>query len=79
VQIVQTNGDGVADFSMSPGSITALAAIFGSLVGALGSSVSTWITQRHQDRRSLLAKKIFIARSCIRTLSVRARGSWWTR
>jgi hypothetical protein len=59
VQIVQTNGDGVADFSMSPGSITALAAIFGSLVGALGSSVSTWITQRHQDRRSLLAKKIF--------------------
>ena len=44
---------------MSPGTITALAAIFGSLVGALGSSVSTWITQRHQDRRDLLAKKVF--------------------
>jgi hypothetical protein len=44
--------------SMNPGSITALAAIFGSLVGALGSSISTWITQRHQDRRDLLAKKI---------------------
>jgi len=45
--------------SMSPGTITALAAIFGSLVGALGSSFGTWITQRHQDRRELLAKKIF--------------------
>jgi hypothetical protein len=44
---------------MSPGAITAAAAIFGSLVGALGSSVSTWIAQRHQDRRDLLAKKIF--------------------
>jgi hypothetical protein len=44
---------------MSPGTITALAAIFGSLVGALGSSISTWITQRHQDRRDLLARKIF--------------------
>jgi hypothetical protein len=44
---------------MSPGTITAFAAIFGSLVGALGSSVSTWIAQRHQDRRELLAKKIF--------------------
>jgi len=44
--------------SVSPVTITALAAISGSLVGALGSSVSTWITQRHQDRRDLLAKKI---------------------
>lgn len=44
---------------MSPATITALAAIFGSLVGALGSSVSTWIIQRHQDRRELLARKIF--------------------
>jgi hypothetical protein len=49
----------VGVLSMSPGTITALAAIFGSLVGALGSSLSTWITQRHQDRRNLLAKKIF--------------------
>jgi hypothetical protein len=47
------------DALMSPGSITALAAIFGSLVGALGSSISTWITQRHQDRRDLLARKVF--------------------
>src|SRR5580700_8446224 len=45
--------------SMPTGSITGLAAIFGSLVGALGSSISTWITQRHQDRRELLAKRIF--------------------
>ena len=36
-----------------------MAAIFGSLTGALASSVSTWITQRHQDRRDLLAKRIF--------------------
>jgi hypothetical protein len=45
--------------SMSPETITALAAILGSLVGALGSSISTWIIQRHQGRRELLAKKIF--------------------
>ena len=35
-----------------------LAAIAGSLVGALGSTVATWITARHQDRRDLLAKQI---------------------
>lgn len=45
--------------SWDPASISALAAIFGSLTGALSSSVSTWITQRHQDRRDLLAKRIF--------------------
>jgi hypothetical protein len=44
--------------AMSPATTTGLAAVFGSLVGALGSSTSTWITQRHQDRRDLLAKKI---------------------
>jgi hypothetical protein len=44
---------------MNPGSITALAAILGSVVGALGSSISTWIIQRHQDRRDLLGRKIF--------------------
>ncbi len=38
--------------------ITALAAIAGSLVGALGSAVGTWITARHQDRRDLLGKQI---------------------
>ena len=45
--------------SMTPGTVTALAAIFGSFVGALGSSISTWIIQRHQDRRDLLGRKIF--------------------
>src|SRR6202166_4800777 len=45
--------------SWDPASTSALAAIFGSLTGALASSVSTWITQRHQDRRDLLAKRIF--------------------
>src|ERR1700722_7265928 len=44
---------------MNPGSITAVAAILGSVVGALGSSTSTWIIQRHQDRRDLLGRKIF--------------------
>jgi hypothetical protein len=43
----------------SPASISALAAICGSLVGALGSSVTAWISQRHQNRRDLLAKKVF--------------------
>jgi len=37
----------------------AVAALFGSLVGALGSSASTWITQRHADRRDLFARMIF--------------------
>src|SRR5579864_6974846 len=45
--------------SWNPASISALAAIFGSLCGAFASSASTWITQRHQDRRHLLAKRIF--------------------
>ena len=45
--------------SWDSASISALAAIFGSLTGALASSVSTWITQRHQNRRDILAKRIF--------------------
>jgi len=45
--------------SWDPASVSALAAIFGSLAGALGSAVSAWIAQRHQDRRDLLARKIF--------------------
>jgi hypothetical protein len=45
--------------SWSPASISALAALCGSIVGALGSSVSAWIAQRHQDRRDLLARKVF--------------------
>ncbi len=45
--------------SWSPASISALAALCGSIVGALGSSVSAWIAQRHQNRRDLVAKKVF--------------------
>jgi hypothetical protein len=43
---------------MNSGLIAASAAIAGSFVGALGSVVGTWITQRHQDRRDLVAKTI---------------------
>ena len=43
---------------MNSSLITGLAAIFGSLVGALGSAVGTSIAQKHQDRRDLLGKKI---------------------
>lgn len=45
---------------MNSGMIAALAAILGSFVGAMGSVVGTWITQRHQDRRDLLGKKIIL-------------------
>ena len=45
--------------SWNPASISALAAICGSLVGALGSAVSAWIAQKHQARQDLLGKKIF--------------------
>jgi len=38
--------------------IAALAAISGSLVGALGSTFGTWITARHQDRRNLLGNQM---------------------
>ncbi|HUO60637.1 MAG TPA: hypothetical protein VMU24_08205 [Candidatus Acidoferrales bacterium] len=44
--------------SWNPASISAIAAVGGSLVGALASSVSTWITQQHQNRRDLLARKV---------------------
>lgn len=43
---------------MDSGLITALAAISGSLVGALGSAVGTLLVQKHQDRRDSLGKKI---------------------
>jgi hypothetical protein len=43
----------------NPATISALAAIFGSLTGGLASSVSAWITQRHHDRQDLLAKSTF--------------------
>ena len=41
-------------FSM--GMIAGLAAISGSLVGALGSAVGTWITQRFEGQRDLVGK-----------------------
>ena len=37
--------------------LPALSAIAGSLVGALGSTVSVWLAQRHQDRRALVAQQ----------------------
>ena len=43
---------------LKPEIITALAALFGSLVGAFGTLVSNWLVQRHQDRRVMLEKKI---------------------
>jgi hypothetical protein len=43
----------------SPASVSALSAICGALVGASGSAISAWIAERHQDRRDLLARKIF--------------------
>jgi hypothetical protein len=42
--------------------------VLGSLVVALGSSLSTWITQRHADHRDLLARKISLILSCRRQL-----------
>jgi hypothetical protein len=43
---------------MNPAFSASLAAIAGSLVGALGSSVATWIAARHQDRRDMSGKQI---------------------
>jgi hypothetical protein len=43
---------------MNSGIIAAFAAVFGSIVGALGSSVGTWIAQRHHDARDLLSRKL---------------------
>jgi hypothetical protein len=57
--LMQLRNDVGQRLSMNPGSITALAALFGSVIGALGSSLGTWITQRHQGRRDLLAKTIY--------------------
>jgi hypothetical protein len=43
---------------MNSGFIAGVAAVSGSIVGAFGSVVGTWITTRHQDMRDLLAKTI---------------------
>jgi hypothetical protein len=45
-------------FGASVNIITAAAAIGGSLVGATGSVVGTWITARHATHRDLLGKQI---------------------
>jgi hypothetical protein len=37
--------------------VSALAAIFGSLVGALGLAISARIAQRHRDRQDILVKR----------------------
>jgi hypothetical protein len=42
----------------NPATISALAAIFGSLTGALASSMSNSITQKHRDQRDFIAKRI---------------------
>jgi hypothetical protein len=65
---------------MNSGLITALAAISGSLVGALSSAVSTSIVQKHQDRRDLVGKKKRSSGARPFTLisSRRARAFWST-
>ena len=40
-----------------PATIPTLSAIGGSIIGALSSMVSTWIAQRHRERRELVAQK----------------------
>lgn len=43
---------------MDAASISALSVVGGSLVGALTSLASTWLTQQQQDRRELLGKQV---------------------
>ena len=43
----------------NPALISALAAVCGSIVGALGSSISAFIAQRHLSQRDLAAKEAF--------------------
>jgi hypothetical protein len=40
-----------------PATIPTLSAIGGSFIGALSSMVSTWLAQRHRERRELVAQK----------------------
>ena len=42
----------------NPATIPTLSAIGGSIIGALSSTVSAWIVQRHRERRDVVAKKI---------------------
>jgi hypothetical protein len=56
--LVLTQGENTFGAKMNSEMITALAAIFGSFVGALGSAGGAWITQKHRDRRDLIGKQI---------------------
>ena len=40
-----------------PATIPTLSAIGGSIIGALSSMLSTWLAQRHRERRELVAQK----------------------
>jgi hypothetical protein len=40
-----------------PATIPTLSAIGGSIIGALSSMVSTWLAQRHRERREIVAQK----------------------
>ena len=42
----------------NPATVPTLSAFGGSVIGALISTVSAWIGQRHRERRELVAKKI---------------------
>ena len=42
----------------NPATVPTLSALGGSIIGALGSTVSAWIAQRHRERREVVAKKI---------------------
>src|ERR1700741_2967595 len=44
--------------SWDPATVSALAAIFGSFVGGGASTLSARLTERHHDRKDLLAKRI---------------------
>ena len=53
VFVEELEGNDIDGGSWGPATISALAAIFGSLSGALVSSASTRITHNHQGRRDL--------------------------
>jgi len=42
---------------MNPATLSALAALAGSAIGAFASFATTWLTQHHQDRAQRLAQK----------------------
>ena len=41
----------------TPGAVPMLSAIAGSMIGAVSSMVSTWIAQRHRERREFVAQR----------------------